>query len=97
MPKKVKLILTLDIDDNLILDEFMIKRAIGQLGEVLSYDVSDYKEGGGKNRTMKFKKIKINQISEFINEANKIYFGSLSIENRKDVALAILYISNLHN
>ena len=96
MPKKVKLILTLDIDDNLILDEFMIKRAIGQLGEVLSYDVSDYKEGGGGKSDNEVQEIKINQISEFINEANKIYFGSLSIENRKDVALAILHISNLH-
>ncbi len=96
MPKKVKLILTLDIDDNLILDEFMIKRAIGQLGEVLSYDVSDYKEGGGEKSDNEVQEIKINQISEFINEANKIYFGSLSIENRKDVALAILHISNLH-
>jgi uncharacterized tellurite resistance protein B-like protein len=96
MSKKVKLILTLDIDDNLILDEFMIKRAIGQLGEVLSYDVSDYKEGGGEKSDNEVQEIKINQISEFINEANKIYFGSLSIENRKDVALAILHISNLH-
>ena len=96
MTKKVKLVLTLDIEEDTIIDEFMVKRMLGQLGEVVSYSLSDFKEGNDNLQPeIKSQEVEITQISEFINEANKIYFGSLSIDNRKDVALAILHISNL--
>ena len=96
MTKKVKLVLTLDIEEDTIIDEFMVKRMLGQLGEVVSYSLSDFKEGNDNLQPeIKSQEVEITQISEFINEANKIYFGSLSTDNRKDVALAILHISNL--
>ena len=96
MTKKVKLVLTLDIEEDAIIDEFMVKRMLGQLGEVVSYSLSDFKEGNDNSQPeIQSQEVEITQISEFINEANKIYFGSLSIDNRKDVALAILHISNL--
>ena len=96
MTKKVKLELTLDIEEDAIIDEFMVKRMLGQLGEVLSYSLSDFKDGNDNSQPeIQSQEVEITQISEFINEANKIYFGSLSIDNRKDVALAILHISNL--
>ena len=96
MTKKVKLVLTLDIEEDTIIDEFMVKRMLGQLGEVVSYSLSDFKEGNDNLQPeIQSQEVEITQISEFINEANKIYFGSLSIDNRKDVALAILHISNL--
>ena len=96
MTKKVKLVLTLDIEEDTIIDEFMVKRMLGQLGEVVSYSLSDFKEGNDNLQPeTQSQEVEITQISEFINEANKIYFGSLSIDNRKDVALAILHISNL--
>ena len=96
MTKKVKLVLTLDIEEGTIIDEFMVKRMLGQLGEVVSYSLSDFKEGNDNLQPeTQSREVDITQISEFINEANKIYFGSLSIDNRKDVALAILHISNL--
>ena len=96
MTKKVKLVLTLDIEEGTIIDEFMVKRMLGQLGEVVSYSLSDFKEGNDNLQPeIKSQEVEITQISEFINEANKIYFGSLSTDNRKDVALAILHISNL--
>ncbi len=96
MTKKVKLVLTLDIEEGTIIDEFMVKRMLGQLGEVVSYSLSDFKEGNDNSQPeIQSQEVEITQISEFINEANKIYFGSLSIDNRKDVALAILHISNL--
>ena len=96
MTKKVKLVLTLDIEEGTIIDEFMVKRILGQLGEVVSYSLSDFKEGNDNSQPeIQSQEVEITQISEFINEANKIYFGSLSIDNRKDVALAILHISNL--
>ena len=96
MTKKVKLVLTLDIEEDAIIDEFMVKRMLGQLGEVVSYSLSDFKEGNDNLQPeIQSQEVEITQISEFINEANKIYFGSLSIDNRKDVALAILHISNL--
>ncbi len=96
MTKKVKLELTLSIEEETMIDEFMVKRMLGELGEVLSYKLSDYKEGNDNSQSeVQNQEVEITQISEFINEANKIYFGSLSIDNRKDVALAILHISNL--
>ena len=96
MTKKVKLVLTLDIEEGTIIDELMVKRILGQLGEVVSYSLSDFKEGNDNSQPeIQSQEVEITQISEFINEANKIYFGSLSIDNRKDVALAILHISNL--
>ena len=96
MAKKVKLELTLSVEEDTIIDEFMVKRMLGELGEVLSYNLSDFKEGNKSFQSnIENSEVAITQISEFINEANKIYFGSLSIDNRKDVALAILHISNL--
>ena len=96
MTKKVKLELTLNIKEDTIIDEFMVKRMLEQLGEVVSYNLSDFKEGNDNSQSeVQNQQVEITQISEFINEANKIYFGSLSIDNRKDVALAILHISNL--
>ncbi len=96
MTKKVKLELTLNIEEDTIIDEIMVKRMLGQLGEVVSYNLSDFKEENDHSQPeVQNQQVEITQISEFINEANKIYFGSLSIDNRKDVALAILHISNL--
>ena len=96
MTKKVKLELTLNIKEETIVDEFMVKRMLEQLGEVVSYNLSDLKEGNDNSQSeVQNQQVEITQISEFINEANKIYFGSLSIDDRKDVALAILHISNL--
>lgn len=96
MTKKVKLELTLNIKEDTIIDEFMVKRMLEQLGEVVSYNLSDFKEGNDNSQSeVQNQQVEITQISEFINEANKIYFGSLSKDNRKDVALAILHISNL--
>ena len=96
MTKKVKLELTLNIKEETIVDEFMVKRMLEQLGEVVSYNLSDLKEGNDNSQSeVQNQQVEITQISEFINEANKIYFGSLSKDDRKDVSLAILHISNL--
>ena len=96
MTKKVKLELTLSIEEETMIDEFMVKRMLGELGEVVSYNLSDFKEGNDVSQSqVQNQQVEITQISEFINEANRIYFGSLSVDNRKDVALAILHISNL--
>jgi len=96
MKKKVKLELTLSIEEDTIIDEFMVKRMLGQLGEVESYNIRDFKDESDNSQSeVQSKDVEITQISEFINEANKIYFGSLSIDNRKDVALAVMHISNL--
>lgn len=96
MTKKVKLTAILEVGDDVIFDEFMMKRTLGQLGEIESFSVNDYDEAAeaGQPATQS-QELEITLISEFINAANKIYFGTLSIENRKDVALAILHMSNL--
>lgn len=96
MKKKVKLVLVLEVDETTIIDELMIKRTIGQLGEVSSFELTDYVEGSEQNQADgQNQELEITEISNFINEANKIYFGSLSLENRKDVAVAMLNITNL--
>ena len=96
MTKKVKLTAIMEVEDNVIFDEFMMKRTLGELGEIQSFSVNDYDEGGEASQSAtQSQDMAITHISEFINDANKIYFGTLSIENRKDVALAILHMSNL--
>ena len=96
MTKKVKLELTLVTEEDTIIDEFMVKRILGQLGEVVSFSLSDFKKKSESSQSeVQNQETEITHISEFINDANKIYFGSLSIDNRKDVALAILHIANL--
>ena len=96
MSKKVKLIAIMEVEDDVIFDEFMMKRTLGQLGEITSFSVNDHDKGGEASQSAtQNQDMAITHISEFINDANKIYFGTLSIENRKDVALAILHVSNL--
>lgn len=96
MTKKIKLTAILEVGDDVIFDEFMMKRTLGQLGEIASFSINDYDEAAetGQPATQS-QEVEITHISEFINAANKIYFGTLSVENRKDVALAILHMSNL--
>ena len=64
MTKKVKLVLTLDIEEGTIIDEFMVKRMLGQLGEVVSYSLSDFKEGNDNLQPeIQSQEVEITQIS----------------------------------
>ena len=74
----------------------MIKRSVGLLGEVDSYNlIEDFENSTSITPSEPNKSPQsILEISEFINNANKIYYGNLSIEQRAHVALAIFKYSN---
>ena len=86
----------LNIDKDITIDEPMIKRSVGLLGEVDSYNlIEDFENSTSITPSEPNKSPQsILEISEFINNANKIYYGNLSIEQRAHVALAILKYSN---
>ena len=96
MSKKVKLEVFLNIDKDITIDEPMIKRSVGLLGEVDSYNlIEDFENSTSITPAEPNKSPQsILEISEFINNANKIYYGNLSIEQRAHVALAIFKYSN---
>ena len=96
MSKKIKLEVVLSIDKEINIDEGMIQRSVGLLGDIDSYNVS---ENLGSTQTeipsqSSGTESSISEISELINSANKIYYGNLTIDQRAHVALAIFKYSN---
>ncbi len=96
--KKIKLTTVIEVDDSISIDDFMIKRTVGQLGEILSYEALDYNEDAVNSKSEEINKViddvPVSEIVQFIEESNKIYYGSLSLFNRKAIALAILNSAN---
>jgi len=96
MPKKIKLDAILTVDNEIIIDDAMLKRSLGLLGVIDSYNVE---ENLGKNKTLGNDNAvgagdSNAEISELVNNANKIYYGNLTIIQRSVVALSIFKISN---
>jgi len=99
MPKKIKLEALLTVDDEIIIDEPMLKRSLGLLGEISSYNVnenpsSDVSSGQSQSNPSGGSNDLISEISDLINNANKIYYGNLTIPQRSHVALSIFKYSN---
>ena len=80
-----------------IKDETHIKRTISPIGEIESCkiitDLSNNSNDEQKANSLSLDK-NISEVEHFINDANKIYFGTLSIEDRKYVAASILKSSS---
>ena len=97
MSKKVKLEVILTIDKEINIDESMIQRSVGLLGDVDSYNLIENIEST-QSATQPSDTDTLNNsvsgISDFINSANKIYYGTLTIDQRALVALAIFKYSN---
>ena len=96
MPKKIKLDAILTVDNEIIIDDAMLKRSLGLLGVIESYNVD---ENLSKNKTLDSDNAvgtgdSNAEISELVNNANKIYYGNLTIIQRSVVALSIFKISN---
>jgi hypothetical protein len=96
MSKKIKLEVVLSIDKEINIDEGMIQRSVGLLGDIDSYNVSENLESTQTETPSQSSSTEssISEISELINSANKIYYGNLTIDQRAHVALAIFKYSN---
>ncbi len=96
MSKKIKIEAIIELIGDTHIDESMLKRTISSLGNVESCKVTDDLESEKAKAAEPKVSISTNSVSEiskFLNDANKIYFGTLSIDERKYVAASILYRS----
>ena len=91
--KRIKFEAIIKISDDLIIEDSMVNRTAGLLGEIESYDVKTNldNETYQKENTNATDNSSdpFSQISSTINNANKIFYGSLSLEERKAVSLTI--------
>ena len=90
MVKKIKIEAIIEIKDESHIDDALLKRTISPLGEIESCkiitDSSKNSNGEQKANSLSLDK-NISEVEHFINDANKIYFGTLSIEDRKYLSL----------
>ena len=97
MVKKIKIEAIIEIKDESHIDDALLKRTISPIGEIESCkivtDLSKNSNDEQKANDLSLDK-NISEVEHFINDANKIYFGTLSIEDRKYVAASILKSSS---
>ena len=97
MVKKIKIEAIIEIKDESHIDDALLKRTISPIGEIESCkivtDLSENSNNEQKANSLSLGK-NISEVEHFINDANKIYFGTLSIEDRKYVAASILKSSS---
>ena len=97
MVKKIKIEAIIEIKDESHIDDALLKRTISPIGEIESCkivtDLSKNSNDEQKAHSLSLDK-NISEVEHFINDANKIYFGTLSIEDRKYVAASILKSSS---
>ena len=97
MVKKIKIEAIIEIKDESHIDDALLKRTISPIGEIESCkivtDLSKNSNEEQKANSLSLDK-NISEVEHFINDANKIYFGTLSIEDRKYVAASILKSSS---
>ena len=97
MVKKIKIEAIIEIKDESHIDDTLLKRTISPIGEIESCkiitDLSNNSNDEQKANSLSLDK-NISEVEHFINDANKIYFGTLSIEDRKFVAASILKSSS---
>ncbi len=94
MSEKIKIEAIIEVQDNSHIDEALLKRTISSLGEVESCKIDNNFEESSNTKPSTVKPSldkSVSEIDHFINDANKIYFGTLSIDERKYVAASILH------
>ena len=97
MVKKIKIEAIIEIKDESHIDDALLKRTMSPIGEIESCKIvtnlSKNSNHEQKANSLSLDK-NIPEVEHFINDANKIYFGTLSIEDRKYVAASILKFSS---
>ena len=95
MSKKVKLTAVISTDDDKVLDETAINNSVGLLGKIESYNIGlDSNDSGNTLTSNNSNNGVVSEISNFIRDSNKIYFGSLEMDQREAVAVAIVHSAN---
>ena len=100
MSKRIKIEAIIDIEDTLHIDDVLLKRTISSIGEVHSCKIESNFEDKDSNKKLEVPGSldkTVSEIDHFINDANKIYFGTLSVDERKFVAASILHSSSISN
>jgi len=100
MPKRVKLTAIIDVEDGATFDESAINNSVGKLGRVESYNIGidtgeDDNVSAGVSSSQAGGSEAVSEISSFIKDSNKIYYGSLDIEKRKALAITLVHTANL--
>ena len=98
MAKKIKIEAIVEIKDESHIDNALLKRTISPIGEVESCKiVNQFSENSNDKKEVNSSSVdkSVSEVENFINDANKIYFGTLSIEERKYVAASILKSSSI--
>lgn len=95
MSKKVKLTALISTDEDKVLDETAINNSVGLLGKIESYNIGlDSNDSGNTLTSNNSNNGVVSEISNFIRDSNKIYFGSLEMDQREAVAVAIVHSAN---
>lgn len=95
MSKKVKLTAVISTDEDKVLDETAINNSVGLLGKIESYNIGlDSNDSGNTLTSNNSNNGVVSEISNFIRDSNKIYFGSLEMDQREAVAVAIVHSAN---
>ena len=95
MSKKVKLTAVISTDEDKVLDETAINNSVGLLGKIESYNIGlDSDDSGNTLTSNNSNNGVVSEISNFIRDSNKIYFGSLEMDQREAVAVAIVHSAN---
>ena len=95
MSKRVKLTVVISTDEDKVLDETAINNSVGLLGKIESYNIGH--DSNGSDNTLTSNNSNngvVSEISNFIRDSNKIYFGSLEMDQREAVAVAIVHSAN---
>ena len=97
MVKQVKLTAIIESHENAVFDDSSINKSVGLLGSVKSFEVSLYQEESSSNEQTSdiTSTQKSSELINFIRESNKIYFGTLTVEQRKSVGISVLHAANL--
>jgi hypothetical protein len=98
MAKKIKVEAIIELSDDTYVDDSLLKRTISSLGNVESCKVDNNFEDislAEKPSNTPTSDMSISEIDHVINDANKIYFGTLSIDERKFVAASILHSASI--
>jgi len=98
MVKKIKIEAIIEIKDESHIDNALLKRTLTPIGEIEScIIVNDFSKNSNdveKVNSLSVDK-SVSEVEHFINDANKIYFGTLLVEERKYVAASILKSSSI--
>ena len=97
MVKQVKLVAIIEANENAVFDDSSINRSVGLLGSVKSFEVSLELEQSTSNeqKSDKTSAQTSSELVNFIRESHKIYFGTLTMEQRKSVGISVLHAANL--